>query len=166
MTTMSQRRTRVRAGVLACALGLGVAVPAAADELIEPGAVTAVSGKGELPRRQSLLSMSVGGDVFVNSDTISGDAVGELRFAEAIGIGLGARATGDGADGFIRMTGIGLAINHWAFLGYADYAFSGDWSFGGAMVAPVRDNTYLRLSIAFDGDGNGSFGLGMEHDVW
>lgn len=171
MTTRSQRGTRVRAGVIA-ALGLGLAVPAAADEitpspdLIAPGAVTAVDGKGELPKRQSLLSMSVGADVFAG-DVSGADAVGEIRFAETIGIGLGAKGTGDGADGFVRMSGVGLAINHWAFLGYVDYAFDADqWTFGGAMVAPLRGDTYLRLSIAFDDDGRSSFGLGMEHDVW
>jgi hypothetical protein len=166
MTTKSQRRTRVRASVLACALGLGVAGTAAADDLIAPGAVTEIPGKGELPHRHSLLALSVGADVYAG-DVTGADAVGELRFAEAIGIGLGAKGTGDGADGFVRMTGVGLAINHWAFLGYVDYAFNADqWTFGGAMVAPLRDNTYLRLSIAMDDAGRSSFGLGMEQDVW
>ena len=65
------------------------------------------------------------------------------------------------------MTPIGVAVNNWGFLGYADYHFNDNrWTLGGAMVIPVSRDNYLRLSIASDLDDRTTFGIGLERDVW
>ena len=76
------------------------------------------------------------------------------------------RANEHGAAGFIRLDAIGLAINHWAFLGFADYLLDDGWRLGGAAVVPVRRDTYLRLSIAAHFDDGAAAGIGLEHDLW
>lgn len=148
---------------------LGASPPASAGgagpELIEPGAIAPLPSKGVLPRREGVLNLTAGGGLLLGEGLTGGEAFGSLRLAEAVGVGVGVLA-GSEVAAFIRMDAIGLAINHWAFLGYADYVIGGRWRFGGAMVAPIRRDTYLRLSIAADLDGGAGFGLGLEHDLW
>jgi hypothetical protein len=74
--------------------------------------------------------------------------------------------TGDGTMPFIRLDALGLAINHWVVLGYADLVLGEGWRLGGAVVVPVRRDSYLRLSAASNLDDGASFGIGLEHDLW
>ncbi|HVK78734.1 MAG TPA: hypothetical protein VM734_35785 [Kofleriaceae bacterium] len=154
----------VVAGALGPAAAELGAVPSRPIARLEPGVAAPLPGKGRLPRREGLLVATVGASAF-HGDVTGGEAVASLRFAESLGVGAGIRIADD-AGVFLRMDALGLAINHWAFLGYADYVVAGGWAFGGAMVAPLHRDTYLRLSIASSTDGEVAAGLGLEHDVW
>lgn len=158
-----------------CALLLicgGIAVPGAARaearpaaELIAPGRTTPLPGKGRLPRREGMASFSLGAAAVIGEGT-GGEAFAALRLVEALGVGGGITIAEEGAAAFIRLDAIGLAINHWAFLGFADHVLGEGWRFGGAAVVPLRRDTYLRLSIASNLDDGAGFGIGMEHDLW
>ncbi len=152
------------------ALSLGQAGGALAEdrgpEPIAPGVVSPLPGKGFLPRREGLLALTVGGSALI-SGSPGAEGFLSLRFIEAFGLEVGARGTTDGTTAFLRMDGIGLVINHWAFLGYAEIATTGAWTFGGAVDAPLHyRDTYLRLSLGADTDGHTSAGVGMEYDLW
>ena len=129
----------------------------------EPGVAAPLPPKTQIDPR--LASFSVGGDAIVG-ETFGAEAYGVLRLLETIGIGLGARATSTSSFGFMRFDALGLAINHWSFLAYADLSTNGNWGFGGAMLVPVRKKNYVRVSLGIDENSQTLFGVGMEHDLW
>jgi hypothetical protein len=156
-------------------------VASAAPEELAPGIAAPLPGKRPLPRRLDHLHLAMTGSLLLG-DSTGVEGVGELRLWESLGVGLGFAAVGggNGSEGelddemssgsgsslFLRLTGAGLSVNRWSFLGYADYHFDGYWTYGGAMNVPLGRNDYLRLSINTDFDGRSSFGIGLEHDVW
>lgn len=154
-------------GIVYSIVGAVVAVSTAAVAEPEPlalGAASTLPGKGRLPRREGIVVATVNAEVFGGASTFGAQGTASLRLVETLGIGAGLRGSADGGA-FVRMEAIGLAVNHWSFLGYADYVIGQSWWFGGAMIAPLRRDSYLRLSVAGNGDG-AMFGVGMERDVW
>jgi hypothetical protein len=129
------------------------------------GVALPLPGKAALPRREDPVVFAVAASVLAG-DGFGGEVAGELRLVESFGIGLGARATNLGASPFLRMTPLGLAVNHWSWIAYVDLGLvDGDWSFGGAMIVPIRKDKYLRLSVQGQ-DGSTIGGIGLEADVW
>lgn len=164
-------------GVIRCVLVMAtlgaVAGSASADGLkpldgiepLTPGVASTLPDKGVLPRREGMVVATVGAELFGGPSSFGANAVASLRLAEIIGFGIGLRGATDGGP-FLRMEAIGLAVNHWAFIGFADYAFSDGWWVGGALIAPLRRDTYVRVAIGADEHGNGSMSLGVEYDLW
>jgi len=137
----------------------------AAESSTMIGVALPLPGKAALPRREDPVVLAVTGAVLAG-DGFGAEVAGELRLVESFGIGLGARATNLGASPFLRMTPLGLAVNHWSWIAYADLGLvEGDWAFGGAMIVPVGKNKYLRLSVTGQ-DGSTVGGIGLEADVW
>jgi hypothetical protein len=134
-------------------------------EMLEPGIAAPLPEKRELGPRDKFAQLTVSGNLF-GGDNFGGEAIGELRVAEVFGIGLGARASEVGVLPFIRLTPVGLAIRHWAWLAYADFDINGQWGFGGAMLAPVRGGHYHRLFVQGDPAGRAMAGVGLERDLW
>jgi hypothetical protein len=129
------------------------------------GIALPLPGKASLPRREDAVVLAVTGAVLAG-DGFGGEVAGEIRLVESFGIGLGARATNLGASPFLRMTPLGLAVNHWSWIAYADLGLTdGSWAFGGAMIVPLRKDKYLRLSVTGQ-DGSTIGGVGLEADVW
>jgi len=138
--------------------------PLGGIEPLAPGVASTLPDKGVLPRREGRVVATVGAELFGGPSSFGANAVATLRLAETIGFGIGLRgATGGGP--FLRIEAIGLAVNHWAFIGFADYALSDSWV-GGALIAPLRRDTYVRVAVSADEQGNGSMSLGVEYDLW
>jgi len=159
--------------VVACSIGLLAASPTSVRaetssdvDLLVPGEIAPLPPKGRLPRRETLAVLTVGGGALLEDGAAGGEVFTAFRFAEGLGAGVGVSTTSDGEALFVRLDAIGLVINHWAFLGFADYAVSAGWRVGGAAVAPLRRDTYLRVSVVRGVEGDPALGLGMEYDLW
>jgi hypothetical protein len=135
------------------ALTPGVAEPLPAKDL------------SRLPRREAGANLTVGADARFGARN-GAEGFAELRLLEAWGIGAGVAASDAGAAALLRLSTLGMVINHWGLVGHADYEIGESFAFGAVVLAPVGRDTYLRISVKGDVDGEVSAGVGMEHDVW
>jgi hypothetical protein len=108
----------------------------------------------------------------ITSPSVGFDVDLELRALEGFAIGVGYLTDEDASSGYLRLTVMGLAINHVTLAGFVDLLFENDARLGGSLSLPLYHlgvpadvALYGAIAQRYETEET-DIGVGLEYALW